>query len=277
MISKLRSIRQRVSSGSSLKRLAKAVLRDPQTAWVYFMRSGSRRWIKAVFDSEVEYRKFVEELGASGLLEELKARLSIKFAHLSGVTVRGNPYTPGTMLSSQAADLYALIRKRKPTALVETGVCNGFSSAVILAALQANGTGRLYSIDYPEFTGRPVDDQSFWAGKGGAVVPSGESSGWAVPLALRDRWELRLGKSAELLPLLLDQLGSIDFFVHDSEHSLENQLFEFRIAWQHLSPQGLLVASDINWSRAFETFSNEVAAKARCYFIDHSLALVLAR
>ena len=45
--------------------------------------------------------------------------------------------------------LYAAVRARKPSVVVETGVAAGLSSACILAGLQRNGMGELYSIDLP--------------------------------------------------------------------------------------------------------------------------------
>jgi predicted O-methyltransferase YrrM len=174
----------------------------------------------------------------------------------------------------QACNIYALIRKRAPTTVVETGVCNGFSTAIFLAALKQNGIGHLYSIDYPEFAGASGSGVDFWEGKGGAVVPGDEQSGWLVPEELRSRWTLIIGKSQAKLPPLLADLHDIDLFVHDSEHSLENQLFEFGLAFEHLRTGGLLLASDITWSNAFDLFWRSIRHRAERRFIDDSLALV---
>ena len=132
--------------------------------------------------------------------------------------------------------------------------------------------GHLYSIDSPEFSGETRQD--FWEGKAGAVVPADEESGWLVPGPLRERWTLLLGKSRDRLPPLLSELERIDLFLHDSEHSFENQLFEFGTAFQHLGPGGVLLASDISWGEAFTVFWNEVRGEADRYYMDHSLALV---
>jgi hypothetical protein len=48
-----------------------------------------------------------------------------------------------------AHSIYAVVRILKPRAMVETGVANGKSSALILRALERNGSGRLYSVDLP--------------------------------------------------------------------------------------------------------------------------------
>src|SRR5205085_9625877 len=100
--------------------------------------------------------------------------LARQFSSIAGSTIRGNPYTPGAMLSRQAGILYALIRARRPSVIIETGVCNGVSSAVILTALERNQHGHLYSIDLPEFANAEGTNQQFWEGKGGAVVPKDE-------------------------------------------------------------------------------------------------------
>ena len=273
MIAKINALRQYTGSGRALGRKVRASLQNPAKAWTYLRRIGSRGWIRAVFTSYREYRQFVSEIEDSELMRNLQQQLRAKFAGIQGTTVRGNAYIAGTMLTSQASCLYAVIRKKLPEILVETGVCNGFSSAVILAALEKNGKGHLYSIDYPEFTGSSATD--FWEGKGGAVVPNDNGCGWLVPRELRDRWTLKLGKSSVELPALLTELDKIDLFLHDSEHSFENQLFEFRLAFKHLTQCGALFASDISWSQAFDVFSKEIAGQARCYFVDPNLALVL--
>jgi predicted O-methyltransferase YrrM len=54
---------------------------------------------------------------------------------------------------------------------------------------------------------------------------------------------------------LLDELGEIDFFIHDSEHSYECMTFEYQQAWKYLKPGGLLVSDDISWNASFDDFS----------------------
>jgi predicted O-methyltransferase YrrM len=94
--------------------------------------------------------------------------------------------------------------------------------------------------------------------------------GWLVPEHRRANWRLILGRAREHLPALLNE-APVDIFIHDSEHSFENQLFEFSAGWQALRPGGILVATDINWSDAFETFRD--IARPRVQWIDHTCAL----
>ena len=126
----------------------------------------------------------------------------------------------------EAGVIYSLIRARKPQWMIETGVANGFSSFAILSAMRRNGAGRLVSFD----PGRDV----------GAVVPTElRNNGWELVRA----------------PLREDRgIPPLDLFMHDSAHDYANQLREYRIAWRHLNPGGVLMSDDIDASYAFIAF-----------------------
>ncbi|MFB6216762.1 MAG: class I SAM-dependent methyltransferase [Candidatus Aenigmatarchaeota archaeon] len=185
--------------------------------------------------------------------EGLKQDIDLEFAELSG-EVRGEELGPGRITGEDAEKLYGVIREEEPRVVVETGVCNGVSTAVILEALEENGGGRLYSIDLPEFPDSEGDE--FWEGKGGAVIPPGKEPGWLIPEYLRDRWELIQGNTLYELPRLLERLDSIELFVHDSEHSYEVMMFEFCLAWKHLADGGMLISDDVRWNDAFTDFAS---------------------
>ncbi len=135
--------------------------------------------------------------------------------------------------------LYALCRKLKPDIFVETGVASGISSSYILCALEENKKGGLYSIDLP------------WD----------EESGWIIPDYLRHRWHLEQGRSSEKLPPLLERLKQIDIFLHDSEHSYQNMLWEYKTAWGNLRKSGVLLSHNISHSRAFPDFCESSGVK----------------
>jgi predicted O-methyltransferase YrrM len=213
-----------------------------------------------LFSSRTQLDSFRRELHASGLLEKLAAIRADFAATVSGVTPTGKPYIFGSNARRTSfARLYAALRVLQPKTVVETGVCNGVSSSVMLLALEKNGNGKLYSIDFPEFTGMQSQASEYWSGKGGAVVPEGKMPGWIIPDQFRARWELILGRSQEKLGPLLDRLRTIDFFIHDSEHSYECMSFEFHLAFSHLSEGGALVSDDITWNTAFADFAAEVS------------------
>ena len=152
-----------------------------------------------------------------------------------------------------SADLYAkkilvqyvAVRALRPDIVVETGVANGVSSAYLLLALHKNGRGTLYSIE--------VGDSSY--------LPAGKATGWIVPAWLRPRWKLLTGDSRVLLPKLLADLGQIDVFIHDSLHTYEHMLWEYREAYPHLRAGGLLLSDDASWNPAFPEFCREVGAR----------------
>ena len=137
--------------------------------------------------------------------------------------------------------LYAICRRQKPDIVVETGVASGVSSSYILCALEQNKHGELYSIDLP-----------WW---------QDSQSGWMVPDYLRHRWRLILGKSSEKLAALLKEVAEIDIFLHDSEHSYQNMLWEFRTAWTYLKAGGVLLSHNIDTNDAFSDFCREHGVK----------------
>lgn len=122
-------------------------------------------------------------------------------------------------------ELYALVRLLEPRHIVEVGVSSGVSSAYLLRALERNGRGTLHSVDLPVLSaaarhgsGRQVGS---WA------IPRGRFSGWAVPFPLRKRWDLRIGDKKEVLPLLGEELDSVDLFLYDVPHSDPQAFREF--------------------------------------------------
>ena len=56
---------------------------------------------------------------------------------------------PGLLNPNYGPVLYATVRVARPDIVVETGVGSGVSSTFFLSAMEANGVGRLYSIDLP--------------------------------------------------------------------------------------------------------------------------------
>lgn len=126
---------------------------------------------------------------------------------------QGGGRRPSVIDPGDALILYSLVRESRPDLVIETGVSDGMSSLMILQALQENGHGLLCSIDLPEV---------------GMPAIYGLAPGWLVPAQLRSQWRLFLGDSTALLPGLIDRVGVPDLFFHDSEHSYEAMLREFR-------------------------------------------------
>lgn len=135
------------------------------------------------------------------------------------------------------------VRALEPEVVVEVGVALGFTSAVALEALERNGHGHLHSIDLPAL-------QFDAAGFVGRVVPA----------RLAHRWELILGPSRSELPRLLHRVGTVDFFIHDGDHSYASQLADLRTAWPYLRSEAAVVCDDVA-NPAFLDFAAEVRAE----------------
>jgi hypothetical protein len=136
------------------------------------------------------------------------------------------PLRLGTSGGWTLKSLYLLIRAARPRIVVETGVLYGATSAHILAALEANAEGELYSIDLPHDPREPGPE---------ALVPG----------HLHRRWALVLGDSRRELPPLLKRLGAIDCFYHDSLHTFEHMTWEYQTVLPYLSPRGILASHDV--------------------------------
>lgn len=106
--------------------------------------------------------------------------------------------------------LYTFIKEHNIKTVIETGVMWGFTSHYILAALQSGG--RLISIE-PCMEG--------WIGG-------------VVAAEYRDKWEIIHGTSRNRLLEVLKMNPDTDLFFHDSDHSLENQAFEYETAFPYV-------------------------------------------
>jgi len=120
---------------------------------------------------------------------------------------------------------YAIVRALQPQLVVETGVHDGLGSALLLRALDLNGSGRLVGFD--------VDI----------------GSGWLVPESLRSRYELVLGDVRETLPRVLAD-AHVDFFIHDSLHTYEHERFELETALEHAAPDAVLASDNAHATSA---------------------------
>lgn len=146
--------------------------------------------------------------------------------------------------------LYIIVRETCPEMVMETGVFDGLSSAVILQAMKDNNRGLLVSIDLP--ARKEIKGSTHCMPE--SKLPRALDPGWIVPNSLRSRYKLYLGDSKKLLPELFQKYPVVDIFIHDSLHTYEHQLFEYNTAWPHIKEGGLLLSDDILWTPAFYRF-----------------------
>lgn len=249
----------RGSLAGRLRKVAEATLDAGLDAIDAIKEARIRRAFRRAWIGDPAYSAYERDLEASGILDHVDEAVEWYRENVPGAYTEDGPGLGG-LDRTPTVLLYVLLRDLEPDHVVETGVCNGASTAVILQALEDNGNGQLASIDLPDFVDDRSDDDQFWEGKGGAAIPEGREPGWVVPDELRHRWSLTLGKSQEELEPVLEKLGTIDVFVHDSEHSYECMRFEYEAAYPRLTEGGLLVSDDVTWNEAFEEFADEVGA-----------------
>jgi hypothetical protein len=94
-------------------------------------------FVERFFDDREEYDRYAEEFWTSDIVDICRA------ASASA----GEDTTIWDAHRDESERLYALLRKRRPETIVETGVYHGISTASMLVALDANDAGTLYSID----------------------------------------------------------------------------------------------------------------------------------
>lgn len=132
-------------------------------------------------------------------------------------------------------ELYTFIYDLQPEVVVETGFATGKSAMQILAAMDANDKGSLYSVEC--FVNQPI---------------------------FHPRLNFYRGMSHDhLVPIFLKS-GPWDVFLHDSDHEVGCQTFEYELAWAFLKPGGVLMSDDFEWSnhRAWARFCTRHDAKS---------------
>lgn len=120
---------------------------------------------------------------------------------------------------------YAIVRISRPEVVIETGTHDGLGAAVLARALQRNAAeghpGLLYTFD--------IDS----------------TSGWLVPVLVKDQVNFVRGDSALTLPQTLARLPSrVGFFLHDSDHSFEHEMREIELVEPFLAPGGMMLSDN---------------------------------
>lgn len=136
-------------------------------------------------------------------------------------------------------ELHAIVRLRRPRHVLEVGVSSGVSSAYLLRALERNGAGTLHSIDRPK---PPTRSRSGRPARRSWSLPAGRSPGWAVPGPLRDRWDLRVGDKSRVLPVLVEDLPTVDLLVYDVPHRDVESQREFRRVNDRMPAGGVAIS-----------------------------------
>ncbi len=144
--------------------------------------------------------------------------------------------------------MYVLVRQFRPRIVWETGVYYGGNSLFILRALQRNGEGILVSAELPATDVPDTSNRHPWVLDSEDYDTAALEPGFLVPPILRERWDLRIGNSLDLLPKFP---GPCDLYIHDSDHSMQFLSRELNLVRHRMTDKGLMVVDDIDWSNAF--------------------------
>lgn len=153
------------------------------------------------------------------------------------------------MSESEHGFLCGLLRDRRPRKIVEVGVAEGGTTAVILkCARELNLDCTVYSVDVAEkLYYDPLKDVGFVLKKMGK---NGNEGGC-------DNHRLLLGK---FLPERLDEIGDgIDFLILDTVHVLPGEILDFIAAFPYLAHDAVVVLHDTCLHYAPNMNGNEVA------------------
>lgn len=134
--------------------------------------------------------------------------------------------------------IYYLIRKMRPSLVVETGVAAGFSSQAILKALAVNSSGELYSSDFPYFR---IDNPEKYVG----IIVEPE---------LKKNWCLLTAGDEVNLPEILAKIDGrkIDLLHYDSDKSYTGRVKALKTLQGHFHPDSWLLFDDINDNSHFK-------------------------
>lgn len=152
---------------------------------------------------------------------------------------------------------YSMVRLLKPEIVVETGGTPGSSSAFMLRAMERNGNGKVVTLDLPSLAMMgeiKTEPEKIWYSN----MPKDLPPGWIVPDTLKARHEQVLGDARETLPNVMAQYPQVDIFIHDSDHSYDHMMWEYKQAWPNIKAGGVLYSDDVSLHPVFDDFAREV-------------------
>jgi predicted O-methyltransferase YrrM len=118
-------------------------------------------------------------------------------------------------------------RAGHPLSILETGVRSGVSTDRILTVLDGQGGGTLVSVD-------PYAEPGLYRI---------QHPRWRLVPMLSQQFLRRLATIDPLPDLVLP----VDVFLHDSDHEVWCQTFEYEVAWHLVRPGGLVMTDDSRW------------------------------
>jgi predicted O-methyltransferase YrrM len=222
------------------------LLMRPRSTWSFLVRGRETANFTYALANEAELPTFLAE--ATGVpVDELRGYLRELTAdeelHRWVRTTTGRHDRTGRALIGRRAGWYMLVRALKPRVVLETGTDIGMGSAVLARALQLNaqdGTrpSHLWTFDFSP------------------------KAGEATPEPLREWITLVPGDLRQSLPRIFPDLpGPVDLMIHDSDHSYEHEMFEFRTVGPHLATDGVLLTDNGHVTAVLREYSRETGRR----------------
>ena len=203
---------------------ARKVLADPYEATSFVTNEG-----------EDSLKKYVSEVTSKNLIGIIDENLRIRLPPVRYEKIKN--FKSNTEWIDILNSVYVIIRALKPSIIVETGVGEiGMTTTYILAGLEENRNGVLFSIDTDKF----FDIYGYHVGAG-------------VPDNFKGMHNLIRGKSQLVMESVLKEVGSIDIFLHDGDHRYKTKLFEYELAHKYMKEHGAILSDD-TWDSAFDFF-----------------------
>ena len=215
----VRAVEERRLFEKSLGRVAPSLLRS-----IRYPRAGellelSTEWAQVLDLLASDWRTYLSEYA------EVEASLAARYR--TRRLVFPLRYSAESITSKM---LYLMVRSRKPRTVVETGVANGHTTVVLMAAIMRNEFGTLHSTDVADGVGCLLNEREY--------------AKWQYhPLPLRG--------ARSHFRKLMRELAPLDLFFHDSDHHCRWQYFEYEQADAALGAGGVLASDDVDASYAF--------------------------
>lgn len=114
--------------------------------------------------------------------------------------------------------IFEIVKESKPEVVFEIGVRGAQSTRTILAALQENEKGILYSCDIKDYSDR------------------------VIPKELKERWNFKVMPSGDYVK---EWKLSIDILIIDGAHDYDNAKLDFHNYSPFVKPGGLILLHDI--------------------------------
>jgi predicted O-methyltransferase YrrM len=124
---------------------------------------------------------------------------------------------------------YALVRIYKPNVVVESGTEKGLGSLILNRALEKNGFGQLYTLDIDIYSGSLFDAQD------------------------NEKINLVIGDSIESI----GRISEIDFFIQDSNHSINYEILELKALEKQLSKNSIVISDNAHDSNVLFEWSKK--------------------